>query len=578
MKSTKRIISIILCIIILSLSPMASYLDATSILVVHAADPITLTYEIMQAICAAIGSMVFSYTPVVRPDLPTDEEVIRFGYDFICELNSAIFPPSYDYEYDAANDTVVFYDRSGQSYVFGSEAFDEISVTEFQLILGGGDPGDDDDDDDDESKKTGNHLLEVWRAGELFVAVGSIVGSHITDKVQEMWDKFINGEPSIYDSVFADLAEQAFTGYDAIQNEDLTYNVSGICNFDHQGHSWAYVLSDTCANGKPFAIMGSSGITFYSYLNGKASFHSFNCTIYRDGAYYNSYKVGAFNQLGWEGVKNVSYSVGFPIFPSNEAALAALKANDFTSALNYAKVYREADWLAENWAGRLIDPLTGLNALSNYYNIARHQGLNALGNELGPDDFVDYLRDYFAHLGTDTLPEVDPSLAPIIFPSTLPDFTLDPARNPVIQPAVVPKPDPKPDPDPDPDPGPGINPKPDPNPDPDKDPAEEIDLDEELPGMPGTFLPLAEQMQHKFPFSIPWDIKYLFDQLSAKGREPPRWVLPVVVESIGLHEELVIDLKGFQAVSDLSRLFLTLLFCLCLINMTVKIVGMRKEE
>ncbi len=39
MKLTKRVIATILCIIILALSPMASYIDATSIVNVHAVGP-----------------------------------------------------------------------------------------------------------------------------------------------------------------------------------------------------------------------------------------------------------------------------------------------------------------------------------------------------------------------------------------------------------------------------------------------------------------------------------------------------------------------------------------------------------
>ena len=95
------------------------------------------------------------------------------------------------------------------------------------------------------------------------------------------------------------------------------------------------------------------------------------------------------------------YSANFPVFSTYEAAEAYLLGqSDAVDALNYAKTYRIADWLADDWAGVLLDPLTGLHALGDWANIARHQGLSALGNELDLVSFLNYLRDFFANLGT----------------------------------------------------------------------------------------------------------------------------------------------------------------------------------
>lgn len=577
MKSTKRIISTALCIIILSLSPMAFYLDASSVPVVHASGPVTLTFEIIQAICAYFGSVVLAYSPIERPGLPTDEEIMRVGYDFLNTAGDMISSGVNEMKEDFGA-CVVLVDTLGQTYVLGTEALKEAAGTKFELIMGGKDPdddgdGDDSDDDDDNNDNIVSfpNKIKGWGIG-----LNLTFANYVAKLIEEQYGDFINGEPSIYDSMFAALAEQAFTGYESIRNEDGSYSVTGYsCSVSHNPF-YEYVYEDTSLY-KPFGHIGSDGDIYLETFYGN-SYKTYNCSykMYENGVLRGNYT--SFLIHGNEYYANASINI--PIFPSVEAALVARSAGDYTSALNYAKVYREADWLAEDWAGKLIDPLTGLNALSSFSNIARHQGLNALADELAPDDFVDYLRDYFAHLGTDVLPEVDPSLAPIVYPSTLPEFTLDPARNPVIQPVVVPNPDPNPNPNPGTDPNPNPNPNPNPgiDPNPGKDPVEEIDLDGELPAMPSTFLPLAEQMQYKFPFSIPWDVKYLFDKLASQGREPPRWVFPVVVESIGLHKELVIDLSRFQAVSDLSRMFLTLLFCLSLINMTIKVVGMRKEE
>ena len=124
--------------------------------------------------------------------------------------------------------------------------------------------------------------------------------------------------------------------------------------------------------------------------------------------------------------------------------LLKLGQSDAVDALNYAKTYRIADWLADDWAGVLLDPLTGLHALGDWANIARHQGLSALGNELDLVSFLNYLRDFFANLGTSPgaypQPAVDPAKAPVLYPSgdadnaLDPDTDIDPARDPVISP------------------------------------------------------------------------------------------------------------------------------------------------
>ncbi len=562
----KRVISMVICAIILFLSPVSVYFSAINISTVYASGPIALTAEAIYVLCQYLGSLGMAYAPVQRPDLPTDEEVLEFGYNVLVELSDLMFPATLPEE-KYGNGSVVIYDSSGTPYVYGSEALQEAAETEFTVIQGAGNPDDNNNnDDDDESKKTGNHLLECWRAGELFVAGSVALGDCITDIIYDAYSNYINGEPSLYDDVLANLGEQAFTGFDSIQNADGTYNVTGYASFisEKWGDFRECVYTGVAAYGKPFAILsGNTYSLWYMDANGAYKVLYINAQWYQDGKAGNSFSI---NSIGTSECTTVITNI--PVFDSVETALSAFEANDFTKALNYAKTYQEADWLAEDWVGKLIDPLTGLNALSNFSNIARHQGLNALGNELTPDDYVDYLRDYFANLGTDKLPEVDPAVAPIVFSGEMPAITIDPTRNPVIQPVS------------DPGTNPGTNPGTGSDPDiPIDQPATEvIELDTTLPSMPETFLPLAEQMKIKFPFSIPWDIKYLFDKLSSQGREPPRWVLPFVIESIGLKGELVIDLKNFEPVSKISRLFLTLLFCLGLINMTIKIVGMRKEE
>lgn len=53
------------------------------------------------------------------------------------------------------------------------------------------------------------------------------------------------------------------------------------------------------------------------------------------------------------------------------------------------------------------------------------------------------------------------------------------------------------------------------------------------------------------------------------------FVIPFVVESWGIETEVVIDLKDFDIISDISRTFLTILWCCALMNLTTKITDMK---
>lgn len=84
-------------------------------------------------------------------------------------------------------------------------------------------------------------------------------------------------------------------------------------------------------------------------------------------------------------------------------------------------------------------------------------------------------------------------------------------------------------------------------------------------------------MKYKFPFSIPWDIHHIFTVL-ADTPKAPYFELPLVIERYGINEKIVIDMSRFQVLSDLSRSMFSMLFAIFLINLTFKVVAMRKEE
>lgn len=138
----------------------------------------------------------------------------------------------------------------------------------------------------------------------------------------------------------------------------------------------------------------------------------------------------------------------------------------------------------------------------------------------------------------------------------------------------------------------------------------------------GSFSDVARGLTKKFPFSIPWDIHALFtvfanagnpqpavvsysaqpavmsysaepalhysdsggiqaytidpEDLEQDAHNAPYFVLPLVIESWGINEQVVIDLKDFQTLSTLSRTLFSLLFAVFLIKFTMSVIKIYK--
>ena len=130
-----------------------------------------------------------------------------------------------------------------------------------------------------------------------------------------------------------------------------------------------------------------------------------------------------------------------------------------------------------------------------------------------------------------------------------------------------------------------------------------------------SFSEIGDMLKGKFPFSIPWDIysflkilsgeevsvqsdtgavvisSYKIDAVNAaviplagdaaavaaSGSSAPVFELPFNIDSAGFNGTVTIDMEPFDYVSKLSRTLLTLFYCLCLMNLTLKIIPIGKE-
>lgn len=111
---------------------------------------------------------------------------------------------------------------------------------------------------------------------------------------------------------------------------------------------------------------------------------------------------------------------------------------------------------------------------------------------------------------------------------------------------------------------------PDPSPDPDPNPPIDPDFKPpfDVPSVDGIdfspILDLGLKFTEKFPFSLPWDFKRIFDFFDVTPQAPV-WTVPIVTEKI------VIDLTQFSVFADITKFFVYIAFCVSLIFIFNKI-------
>lgn len=570
MKVIKRIECVFLSVMILFFGVSNSYFSPVKMDQVEAAGTVVLGYETMQAICYYFGSLVLGYSSVAEvPDL-TEEQIEKVGHAYIKSLFTVNGVPDHVADKLAiANQALFTLISNKQAYVFGSEALKEVAETEFQVIMGGNNGDEEPSPSPDEKKK-----LNIGKAIGCIGALSVFGATVFEESVKFYADKFSKGEECFLDDAYiASLKDERFTRYEDLWIEDANaYNFKAILS-----------TSQTAVIGANTSVIVNSFSTYQAMESNRLHIvkeitdHGDGVQVinyhFRDDKGINtkikySYKYYQDSVLSAELSKNWSWwSIGdankvsftlytnIPIFDSDEAWEKALLENDFSNALNYLKEYRLADWLQDNWNGELFDPLTGLSYLNDLANMAKHQGLNAIGNDPSLDDMKQHLRDIIANLrpGYDpvTDPSVDPALDPICYPDTIPTPVIDPTADVVLQPAKDPTPSPNPDPNPSTSPKPTTQPTPS---------LGEIDSSQ----------PVVD-LSKFFPFCIPFDLIHLVQALDADP-VAPKWSLKLEPPQFPVEWEVTIDLSQFESLAKIFRTGETLLFVVGLILITRGII------
>lgn len=571
MKVIKRIVCIFLSVMILFFGVNNSYFSLVKMDQVEAAGTVVLGYETMQAICYYFGSLVLGYSSVAEvPDL-TEEQIEKVGHAYIKSLFTVNGVPDHVADKLAmANQALFTLISNKQAYVFGSEALKEVAETEFQVIMGGNNGDEEPSPSPDEKKK-----LNIGKAIGCIGAL-SVFGATVFEESLKFYsDKFSKGEECFLDDAYiASLKDERFTRYEDLWVEDANaYNFKAILSTSYTVTSGFHTGMKT-NSFSIYQAMESTRLHIvkevydrgdgvqvanYYFRNDKSNNTdiNYNYKYYQDGVLTSNSNQ---SRSSWNisGIKDVSFTLytNIPIFDSDEAWKKALLDNDFSNALNYLKEYRIADWLQDNWDGELFDPLTGLSYLNDLANLAKHQGLNAIGNDPSLDDMKQHLRDIIANLrpGYDPLtdPSVDPALDPICYPDTIPTPVIDPTADVVLQPEKDPTPSPNPDP------SPSTSPKPTTQPTP--SPGEGIDNTK----------PVVD-LSKFFPFCIPFDLIHLVQALDADP-VAPKWTLKLEPPQFPVEWEVTLDLSQFESLAKIFRTGETLLFVVGLILITRGII------
>lgn len=558
-KALNRLIAYILTVVILSVTIGDAFITADDISTVEATGAVAvggIAAASLAEICLMVGAVAVTLF-YVGEIIDNKEEIARFGYDLI----------------NSASETVDGWilsmtDTSGQEYVYGSEALDQIRDTEWEVIQGGLPPDDNNDDDKNNGQKpTKNPMQDLWN----LTSLGAV---WLMDNVKSLWNKWMNGETltEAEMAVLSPVIEATCNQFDIAdqwKGTAFNYSGSGSCSYTSSNkkiYSITYKYNDSFSypvagyywqeTANIYGTIITTDTVKFLYLNQNSLSGrdiSYAVTEWNDGVFRSfsgttqSFSVQCSSEFS---SFSSSYGFNFPVFSTQLAAENYLRGTGpVTDALNYAKIYREADWLSDDWAGLLIDPLCSMGlSLSQLIEIAKQLGLHAIGNNLTPQELYELIKALLAGENLGVLPDIPPSPAPL--PGTLP----------IPDPIYLPSPDAHPIPNPGTKPDPGKDPNPGKDPDPGEDSGSDMKVSDYQVDLRGLF-----------PFCIPFDFIALLEVLDADP-VAPCFTFPVVIPALDYREDFKLDLSIFDDVAKVIRICEKVSFLIFLMFATSKVI------
>lgn len=421
---SKRILILMLCTTLISGSVVNKYKIIANATTVAASLGAYSLYEL----CLYIGGTLLASCGLAAL-IDNFDEIASLGKDFVDSI-------------DLTNESGWMFTKvttTGQSYVFGTEALQEIQDTSFSVIQGGGNrPDDDDDNNNDDEQGDGEHMVDVLGLSELAV-FGTVAFYDLFERYAEpLIEGMRNGEENFVSEAF-DLGLYSFNGYELDLNNNYVINIS-LHWSDSIGNS-----SDFICNSYVLENYVNPCIYLESISNGyRVNYVAGNIN---DGSWMNVQLPFEYTQHNWDGsVVNGSvnessrncniYSANIPIFNSAEAVLAYLQSGDYSNCLNVAKVYQIADWLQEDWTSPLTQLNTGIRSLNDNMLIVGEAMNQALQNQMNGLGYISAIGEGITGALPLALPDsiADPiyypadSSVPKLAPEELP--WNDPVANP----------------------------------------------------------------------------------------------------------------------------------------------------
>jgi len=485
-------------------------------------------------ICLYIGTLLVSGIGIGFA-VENRDQIAKMGKDFIdaCDLSTL------------SGWVLSKADTTGQSYVYGTEALQEVKDTTFEVIQGGGNaPKNDDDNDNDGDIDAADRTVELQNVG-MWATTGFT--AWICDKLQPFLEEaHAGGSNFITENIGYNTRYPSFATMNANGEYEYYYDWEELAfSYGNRKHCFFdLTMTNPCVG-----YVSSSGeyvyVTYYDEHN-DSLYYIGSDTAYQTFVYYeNGTMTETSGQSNGSGKLTFSsahrINANFPIFSNSAAAWNYIRTGSISDCLN-SQIFRIADWLQEDWQGNIDALNAGIRSLYDNMLIVGEAANQAMLNQLNG---LGYIEDLLARLAAAlALPLPDTVSDPVYYPDT----SEDPGLEELPWEDVVPIPDPDP------------APVPDPTPEPEPEPDEDLDIQN-----------YVVDLRQVFPFCIPFDLMALFGALAADP-VAPRFEIPFVVPSLGIEETYVIDLSFFDEQMVLLRKLELVGFIIGLMLLTGKVI------